>query len=89
MAQAGGFAAAAPAAVFGAADSPMISEGYFARKGNCFQLKASFRIFRFSPVISAAEYGKTKATPGCCASPAAHVGHNLIKQPRSFTPLHL
>jgi hypothetical protein len=45
MARAGGFAAAAPAAVFGAADSPMISEEFFARKRNCFQLKASFRIF--------------------------------------------
>ena len=67
----------------------MISEEYFARKGNCFQLKASFRIFRFSPVISAAEDKKGKATADCCAGFAAVAVHSLIKQAGSFIPLRL
>jgi hypothetical protein len=73
---------------FGAADSAMIPEKYFARKGNCFQLKAGFRIFRFSPVFAAAEDGKGKATADRCASPAAIIVHRMFKQAGSFIPLH-
>jgi hypothetical protein len=67
----------------------MISEEYFARKGNCFQLKASFRIFRFSPVISAAGAGKRQATADRCACPAAMMVHSIIEQAGSFIPLRL
>jgi hypothetical protein len=88
MASEGGFAAAAPSAAFGAADSPMVPTRKLARKRNCFQLKASFRVFRFSPVFAGAEDGGRKATADRCAGPAAIVVHSLIKQAGSFIPLH-
>lgn len=89
MARKGKLAAAAPPADFGAADSAMIPGKYFARKENCFQLKASFRIFQFSPLFAAAEVEKRKATAGGCTSAAAIVVHSLIKRAGSFIPLHL
>jgi hypothetical protein len=67
----------------------MIPGKKFARKRNCFQLKANFRIFQSSPVVAAAEDGKKKPTVDCCASSAAIAVHSLIKQAGSFIPLHL
>jgi hypothetical protein len=89
MPQEASFAAATSSPAFGAADSAMVPEKYFARKRYCFQLKASFHVFRFSPVFAAREDGKRKATSDCGASPAAIVVHSLIKQAGSFIPLHV
>jgi len=89
MAREGGFAAAAPSAVFGAADSPVIPEKLLARKRNCFQLQASFRLFRSLSRFAGPEGGKKKATADSCANPTAIVVHNLSKRAGSFIPLHL
>jgi hypothetical protein len=67
----------------------MISEEYFARKGNCFQLKASFRVLRFSPVFAHSEGGKRQATADRCACPAAIMVHSIVQQAGSFIPPHL
>ena len=67
----------------------MIPKRYFARNGNCFQLKAGFRVFRFSPVFADREDGERKAAADCCAGSTVIFVHSLIKQAASFIPLHL
>jgi hypothetical protein len=67
----------------------MISEEYLGRKGNCFQLKASFRIL---PIFAGDIRGcrrKKIATADYCARSAAITVHSFIKQAGSFISLHL
>jgi hypothetical protein len=59
------------------------------RKRDCFQVKASFRVFRYSTLCARPEDEKRQSAAGYCASHAAIIVHGFTKQAGSFIPLHL